>query len=138
MDLSLGAFVSTPERFWFCASIHPRAGLEVDSCLGGADRLGTFAAHATFRAEWARGPWAFGLGPSLGARVMDYCNFGRCAASAGPELLLSAELVYWLRPGLGVTLQAEGGVTLFFSELVAGIVQHGYRAPGLVTLGIAL
>jgi hypothetical protein len=138
VDLSLTAFASMPERFALCASVHPAVPLEVDLCAGADRGLIALTAHAYYRKRWQPSPdVSLGLGPGLGVRAMRFCPYSVCAVSAGPELLLSLEAVYWLREGLGLTAQLDGGLALFWTEAAPGLLQHGFRFPARLLAGVA-
>lgn len=143
-DVSVALFLAWPERFVGCGSMHFVDAVEVDACAAGDQGTFTFSSHVFYRKRWLFFPSVnglpglqLGLGPGLGARVTAFCAHGICLPSGGPEALLSVELVKWLRPGLGLTLQVDGGLAVVWLADTTGIVDRGYRFPVRALMGVA-
>jgi len=142
VDVELAAMTSLPERFTLCGAFHPSQPFELDFCVG-ADR-GELAltTHAFWRKYWVwrtaenQPSWELGVGPGLGLRAMRYCPYAVCAQSYGPEALLSVELVKWVSPRWGLSLQADAGLALVWAPLAPGILQHSFRFPARVLAGV--
>ena len=146
VDFSAAAFLSSPERFSLCVGMHPARVVEIDLCSGLDRGVTALATHVFVRKHWGR---AFGsaaagrgftvaLGAGAGARVSRYCPFALCAVQGGPEVLASLEGVLWLSPSFGLTVQLDAGVAVVFGQTVPGVVEHSYRVPARLLLGVAL
>lgn len=141
MDLSVGMFASTPERFVFCAGFSPLRAFEFDVCVGAHRGLAAATSHVYYRAHWffhvgeGDASLEFAVGPGAGLRVMGVCPFSVCAVGAGPEALASMEVTYWFSPAFGISLQADAGLAVVWAGDSAGGLQHSFRFPARLLVG---
>jgi hypothetical protein len=142
-DVAISAFTSAPEQFTLCGSIHPSRKLEIDACLAGDRAFRSLTTHVFYRKQWAfpradeETGWVLALGPGAGVRAMLICPYAVCAANLGPEFLLSGEATWWVRRAFGVTLQGDAGLAIDWFEAAPGLIQHGYRVPLRLLLGVS-
>lgn len=142
-DVAVSAFTSLPEQFTLCGSFHPSQKWEVDACLAGDRTLRSVSSHVFYRRHW-QFPRAdnetgavLALGPGVGVRAMLFCPFAACAGNVGPELLLSGEATWWVKRSFGLTLQGDAGGAIYWFEAAPGLIQHSYRLPARLLLGVS-
>lgn len=145
VDFSAAALLSSPERFSLCVGMHPARVVELDLCSGLDRGVTALATHVFARKHWGRGfgsapgrGFTLALGAGAGARVSRYCPFDLCALQGGPEVLASLEGVLWLSPAFGLSLQLDAGLAVVFGQTAPGVVEHSYRVPARLLLGVAL
>ncbi len=138
LDVELAVFTSFPERVTGCLAAHFGTLIEVDVCGHGDTATLAMSSHAFLRNSWwlSRG-LSMALGGGIGARLMRFCPFALCAFAAGPEMLASLEVVKWLTPCLGVTVQLDAGVALLVAD-GGNVSELMLRFPLRAMVGIAL
>jgi hypothetical protein len=136
VDLEVGAFTATTERFALCSGYHPGDSLELDLCLNADRDLLSAGSHLFYRSHWRLSRFTVGVGPGVGVGAMLLCPYGTCAAAVGPKLLASAEAVWWVTPSVGLTLQADAGLWITWLQAAPGLIQHSVRFPARLLAGV--
>lgn len=143
LDLTGG--LSSADFYSLCLGAHPGGGVEITGCRGVTDLINSYSATVAWRRSafvdpainlHRSGPIEASIGPAVGVTVMESCFLG-CGhwVEVGPRA--SAEVVYWIRPHLGVHAQLDAGInwaqlTEEYDEPRGPLVFAGERDPDLL------